>query len=87
MAAMTLADFLSRERGRQAALAKAIGAHAPDVSRWAKGERVVPAEYCPAIERASLRLVTCEELRPDVDWEVIRNPNALDVADAAVAAA
>lgn len=35
----------------------------------------VPAEYCPAIEgetRARGEAVTCEELRPDVQWGVLR---------------
>lgn len=37
----------------------------------------VPAEYCPAIEgetRAAGDVVTCEELRPDVRWGVLREP-------------
>jgi DNA-binding transcriptional regulator YdaS (Cro superfamily) len=29
-----------------------------------------PAEYCPLIERATG--VRCEELRPDVEWSVVR---------------
>lgn len=32
----------------------------------------VPAEHCPAIERATGGKVRCEELRPDVAWEVLR---------------
>jgi len=38
------------------------------VSRW-KRERV-PAEFCPDIE--ALTKVRCEELRPDVNWAVLR---------------
>ena len=30
------------------------------------------AEYCIAIEKATKRLVTCEQIRPDIDWEYIR---------------
>lgn len=30
------------------------------------------AEYCIAIEKATNREVTCEEIRPDIDWEYIR---------------
>jgi len=36
----------------------------------------VPAEYCPAIERETVRLgtpVRCEQLRPDVEWGVLRD--------------
>ena len=33
----------------------------------------VPAEHCPAIERATKGAVRCEDIRPDVDWAVLRN--------------
>lgn len=39
-------------------------------------DRVFPAEHCPALEQATRELgkpVFCEELRPDVAWEVVRN--------------
>lgn len=32
----------------------------------------VPAEHCPAIERATAGAVRCEDLRPDVAWSVLR---------------
>jgi DNA-binding transcriptional regulator YdaS (Cro superfamily) len=35
-------------------------------------DQMPPAEYCPAIERATGGLVRCEDLRPDVDWAVLR---------------
>lgn len=37
---------------------------------WARPGKKVPAEYCPDIER--LTGVTCEELRPDVNWGFLR---------------
>lgn len=64
---MKLAEYLSQQRGRQAALAKAIGAHAPDVSRWASGERPVPLEYCTPIEKATGGSVTRRDLCGD--WQ------------------
>ena len=67
---MNLAQYLMQERGRQAALAKAIGAHAPDVSRWADGTRPVPVVHGAAIEAATGGLVTRQELFPD-DWQRI----------------
>jgi DNA-binding transcriptional regulator YdaS (Cro superfamily) len=67
---MKLRDYLSEERGRQAALAEAIGAHAPDISRWADGERSVPIPFCSDIEKATRGAVTRRDLRPD-DWERI----------------
>lgn len=62
-------------------LASALGIGQPVVSNWrARGN--VPAEHCPAIERETRRIaaergdpsliVTCEQLRPDVAWEVLR---------------
>lgn len=40
------------------------------IQQWAKAR--VPADYCPSIERVTNGAVTCEELRPDVDWGYLR---------------
>ena len=40
------------------------------VQSWLRNR--VPAEYCPLIERATDGKVRCEELRPDVAWDVLR---------------
>ena len=40
------------------------------VYQWTKTR--VPAERCPAIEAATNGLVRCEDLRPDVQWSVLR---------------
>lgn len=78
--------------GGQAALASACGYSDRrhvwpwfNTERRAKGWRV-PAEHCPAIERATREaaaakqdpslIVTCEELRPDVAWDVLREQAA-----------
>lgn len=56
-------------------MASALGVKQPTVSEWLRGDRRVPAERCPAIERATRERgqpVMCEELRPDVDWGVLR---------------
>jgi DNA-binding transcriptional regulator YdaS (Cro superfamily) len=58
--------------GGQASLARILDVKPPTVNQWVKGERQVPAEQCPAIERATGGAVRCEELRPDVPWEVLR---------------
>lgn len=55
---MKLSNYLAQERGRTAALAKAIGAHAPDVSRWGidpsdKNYRSIPFHYGAEIERVT----------------------------------
>ena len=57
-------------------LAKMMTLHGPGglsrmtVYLWARPGKRVPAEYCPDIER--LTGVTCEELRPDVNWGYLR---------------
>ncbi len=63
-------------------MASALGVKQPTISEWLRGDRRVPAERCPQIERETRRLardksdpsliVTCEQLRDDVAWEVLR---------------
>ena len=57
--------------GSQAGLARSIGVAQQVVNNWIKRGNV-PAEYCPRIERATAGAVRCEDLRPDVDWAVLR---------------
>ena len=57
--------------GSQAELARRLGATTPQVSEWAKGDRPIPLHRCEDIEAATDGAVTCEQLRPDVQW--IRN--------------
>ncbi len=44
----------------------------------------VPAKYCPLIERATGGAVRCEELRPDIEWGVLRGSAAQELQRAAV---
>ena len=69
---MELKTYIDQERGKASRLAIAIGVNSVLISQWASGVRQVPAERCPSIERATNGAVTCEELRPDVDWAVLR---------------
>lgn len=64
--------FETHGRGSATKLAEAINAFSSDVSSWATGNRQVPAERCPEIEEATGGMVRCEELRPDVNWAVLR---------------
>lgn len=70
--------------GSQAALASALGVKQPTISEWLRGERRVPAERCPEIERLTGGAVRCEDLRPDVAWGVLRE-QAAPVASAPAA--
>lgn len=67
---MKLTEWLSIEKGRAAALAKGIGAHAPDVSRWAlpptdKNYRPIPFRFGPKIEAFTGGEVTRQEMFDD----------------------
>ncbi len=55
----------------QTALASGLGLRQSHISNWLTRGKV-SAEYCPAIERLTERKVTCEQLRPDVDWAYLR---------------
>lgn len=59
--------------GGQAAVARLLGYEdRRSVSPWFNTDRDFPAEHCPVIERATNGAVRCEDLRPDVAWEVLR---------------
>ncbi len=62
----------ARYAGSFEALARILGVTKGAVWQWLDDGRKVPAEHCPAIERATDGAVRCEELRPDIDWAVLR---------------
>lgn len=57
--------------GGASALARAIGVSESSPAMWKQRGRV-PAEHCPLIEKVTSGAVVCEELRPDVAWDVLR---------------
>lgn len=59
---MDLKTYLSGKRGRLAKLSRAIGGYAPDVKRWATGERPVPVHFGRPIEDATGGQVTRQEM-------------------------
>ena len=79
--------------GGPAELARRLGELPQTVSAWdRRGKGRVPAGHCPLIERATCGQVSCEELRPDVAWWVLRNgwasePPATHVSTAGEASA
>lgn len=58
--------------GGQSTLARRLGVSSPTVNQWFHGDRQVPAERCPLIEKLTGGQVRCEDLRPDVQWGVLR---------------
>lgn len=55
----------------QSEIARQLGVKPQAVQQWFK--RKTPVIRCPEIERITEGKVTCEELRPDVNWKVLRN--------------
>lgn len=72
---MTLSDYL-KQYGAKTKLARQLGVPRVLVSQWSTGVRQVPAERCPAIERVTAGHVRCEDMRPDVEWSVLRQEAA-----------
>lgn len=64
---MNLTEYVKQGRGRQTAIAIAIGAQPQLVWQWSRGGRPVPVARCAAIEAATSGEVKRWELRPD-DW-------------------
>lgn len=63
--------------GGISALAKSLGLKSHSVVNQWRSKRV-PSDYCPDIER--LTGVPCEDLRPDVRWDVLRGNAAPQAA-------
>ena len=72
--------------GTAVALAKLIDVSPSAITQWClpkedKFYRQVPFERCLLIE-ATNGLVRCEDLRPDVRWDVLRNSKEVQEASA-----
>ena len=57
---------------KQVDLARRLGVTPGAVHQWVTGATVLTAERAIEIEKATQGAVTCEELRPDVDWAYLR---------------
>ena len=74
---MNLSQYIAAGKDTQSSLSAKLGMkNSVLVNQWVNGVRQVPAERCPAIERATDGAVRCEDLRPDVDWGVLRGDPA-----------
>lgn len=81
-------DWLERAAravGGRSQLADALRCGVTALGNWKR--RGVPAERCPTIERITERQVTCEEMRPDVEWHVLRTADAVPIRNGGVDAA
>jgi DNA-binding transcriptional regulator YdaS (Cro superfamily) len=77
---MNLNQYLSQDGFSALKLALDLNLPPPLISQWRTGARKVPIERCPSIERATNGAVTCEELRPDFDWQYLRSPKSKEAA-------
>ena len=54
------------------ALAEQVGTSPAYMSQIANGHRRASGEMAIAIEKATNGAVRCEDIRPDIDWTVLR---------------
>lgn len=60
-----------KDLGGPSAVARALGLSSPTVCGWSK----IPEWHCPALEREHEGRVTVEEMRPDVPWLRVPDPD------------
>jgi DNA-binding transcriptional regulator YdaS (Cro superfamily) len=71
---MDLSSYLKGVRGRPISLAARLGVSPSLVVQWGNGKAVAPGR-CPSIELESGGEVACEQLRPDVRWQRVPDPD------------
>lgn len=71
---MKAIDRASSIVGSQSELARRLDVSRAFVSQLCTGARPVPIKVAIAIERETAGAVTVEQLRPDIDWSLIRGP-------------
>ncbi len=77
MSDSTVLDRVVQYFGSQLALARACNlSTGMAVTQWRK--RGVPPQHCLRIERLTKGAVCCEDLRPDLDWAVLRCARGAD---------
>ena len=70
---MNLKEYIANRKLSQVEFAQLLGVTQGAVWQWIAGKKPVSAESCIAIERATAGEVRCEDLRPDIDWHVVRS--------------
>lgn len=68
-----LLDYLNRlDKPQRALFCDAVGASERYLRKAVSKRQRMGAELCIAIDKASGGTVTCEDVRPDVDWAYLR---------------
>lgn len=73
---MKLNEYIKVERkdfrGEVSRIAKFLGVPVANVCEWVNGKRRIPIRHCPVIEFLTNGMVRCEEMRPEVQWWILR---------------
>ncbi|AEP36244.1 transcriptional regulator [Taylorella asinigenitalis] len=70
---MKLNEFINKSGLSANQLANLISVCGTQLWNWRHDKLKVPVWYCFKLEAVSDGLVTCEELRPDLNWDYIRS--------------
>ncbi|WP_041702803.1 helix-turn-helix domain-containing protein [Pseudogulbenkiania sp. NH8B] len=72
----TLIRQLIKECGGAKRVAEELGITDRAVNNWIYRQQI-PAEYCPTLERLTSGKYRCEQMRPDVEWSVLRGASPI----------
>ncbi|WP_392564345.1 helix-turn-helix domain-containing protein [Orbus wheelerorum] len=72
----TFLEMAIKKIGSQKKLADEIGVVQSCVWKWLHGETRIPLDKAMNIELLTKGQVKCEELRPDINWSILRNKKA-----------
>lgn len=69
-------EAVCRHFGSQKKLAEALGVSPGAVWIVVHGRRPIPLSWCLRVEELSGGRIVCEQLRPDISWDVLRRNGA-----------
>lgn len=70
---MKLREYISISSWSAVDFAARVGVSPATVSYWASGKKTPSKDHCELIEFVTAGVVTCEDLRPDLNWNYIRS--------------
>lgn len=73
----SLSVYLKAQTGRTTALARFLGIRPSAVIAFCNGDTKIPIKRCPQIEAWTDGAVCCEEIRPDANWQQLRQVMSL----------
>ncbi|NRA86841.1 MAG: helix-turn-helix domain-containing protein [Rhizobiales bacterium] len=73
---MIIVEFI-KDLGGQTAAARTLSVSQSMVSNWLKGKKKISEKHCMKIQRLTGGKFTCQQLRPDVDWDAVNIQQAV----------